>query len=221
VTISPAGDPPASWTDVQVPGDSERAEQICEAVTEQEMRIAPDTGLRAAVARACASTPLPRVERAPGEVLLVDRHVLSDLDVMLLVPEGSSSAEPGEEVIVTHHSAYESSGECERMRAELIERQRAASVEAARAAREWLESQLATQREATASACAEADQAEERCEAIADQEERGLCANQAELTRHRCDNARSIEGVLETRLDAQPAEPEAPPPPECRPASSD
>jgi hypothetical protein len=219
VSVSSGAEPPASWTDVEVPGDSDRAEQVCEAVVEQETRIAPDTGLSAEVSRGCASTPLPPIEQSPGEALLVVRRVMTDLDVMLLVPQGASAAEPGERVVITHHSVFGSDDECRRVRAELIERQHAASVEAAAVAREWLESQLVTQREETERACTQADQAEERCAAVADEQERGLCENHAELARHHCDNAREIEGVLRSRLEAQGQEREEPPPPECRPAS--
>ncbi len=218
--LSPGASAPDNWIDIEVPGDTERERAICERLTQQQMQLPSDAAMEAHLARPCRPALLPSMERPDSGAFLVNRHILSDLDLLFAAPRAAAEGTPAESVSTTYVTTYGTADECEQMRAELVARIEEARAEAKAQAEGWLETQLAEARENEETACADIDRETARCAAMRDETERGLCQTSLEAAQHSCDNARTIARIVEGRLAATREQPPSDdgPMPECHPS---
>lgn len=232
---------PLHWTDVEVPGDTERARRICEALLEDEVSLLSLSDLTTRVARECELTRLPPVTGHGASHLLVDRRALTDVDIQVRTLGESVDASSGETATVIAVSPFSTEARCQAGREELLARRHAARAEAAGAADSWLRAQLSEKEQAAARACEERSETESRCAELADASdveeacrddsasdrcrathEQALQGNTCEIElqrlRRECDNTRALVELLRQRLEGDLPEAEPMEAPACQPA---
>lgn len=230
-----------NWTDIAVSSKGDLGRKVCEAVVEKQLRALPGAGFHARIDRPCGTGSLVPVEVRAGEHVLVTERVISDVDLLLLMPVAPDELEADGGTTMTEFARFTSKRACQQALARLATIRQQDRAEAAEYAKRWLEGQVQALEQAAKQACEEKDQAEPRCASVhegkaeieqacsastksqrcREAQERALEQYQCTLRQERlarsCEGARAVLEGVRKRL----TEPEAPAPsgessPVCR-----
>lgn len=229
-----------NWTEIAVSSQSDLGRKICETLVENQMRVLTGASLHVRINRPCSAAPLDSVKVAVGEYILVAERVISDVYLLLLMPQEPVGLKDAGRTTVTDFARFPSKDDCQKALAKIAtirQQDRAAADEAARG---WLKGQIREQEGATKQACEEKDQVEARCAALpggkaeikmacgastksrrceeAKQRamERSRCAVDQERVGRSCDIARAaLEAVRKRLATPQDEEPDKASAPSC------
>lgn len=230
-----------NWTDIAVSNQADLGRKTCETLVENQMRVLTGSGLHARIDRPCTAAPLVPVKVAAGEHVLVAERAISDVDLLLLMPQAPDGLKDAGRATVTNFVRFPSKDDCQKALSRMATIRQQDGAAAAEAAQGWMEGQVQEQERAAKQACEEKDQVESRCAALrggkADMEkacgvstksrrceeakqramERSRCEIDQERAGRSCDIARAALEAVRRRLAApQDPEPEKTSAPVCR-----
>jgi hypothetical protein len=227
-----------NWKDIAVSNQGDLGRRVCEAVVENQLRVLQGAGFTTRVDHSCATSPLAPVKLLAGEHILVAERVLSDVELLLLLPRAPDNLEPAGGATLTEFSRFTSADACQQTLARLATIRQQDRAAAAEDAKRWLEGQSRVLEEGAKQACEEQDRVEARCASLrvgkaelelacsasmkskrcSEAQERAVEHYQCMLGHTRsCEQARALLEGVRKRLTAPPdPEPNTASAPACR-----
>jgi hypothetical protein len=176
---------------------SDEGRKVCEALLSRHVARFTGSELKAQLERPCQLDPLPEPNGTGGEGVyhLVSERKITDVDLVLLMPQEPADAKALGEATVTDFSAIGTRADCERRLAQMQGLWAQEQAKADESAREWIQGQLRQQEVNAAQACEKIQTVTSRCASLGGEDVKSACRGSEKIKRCRAARDRAFDRV--------------------------